>query len=379
MKKIPLSGELGEGKFALVDDDIYELYGHLKWNLSNTGYVQRIVRLGNGKRKNILLHRLVMNAPKGIQVDHINRDKLDNRRENLRLATSSQQQANQTAKGGYSKYKGVFKERSKRCPWFAAIRFEGKTYYLGSFATELEAAKAYNDAAKKLYGEFACLNDIPDEVPDLTSKLREKTSRFKGVHKNEYGRWVAQIHINGKTRHVGVYDTEIEAAKAYNEKAKEVFGEDAYLNPIPEDFVPPKKEKKIRGVFFNKKLNKWQASITHNYKRHYLGLFDSEIEAAAAYNQKALELFGENAVLNDVPEDVVPPKKERKKSSKYRGVLKRPSGKWEACIWYKGKSHHLGYFDSEIEAAKAYNAKALELHGDKAKLNIIPEEEESTE
>ena len=108
-------------------------------------------------------------VPRGFLVDHINGDKLDNRRENLRLATRGENEVNKrkrrTHKGRKptSKYKGVTKIKDRRKKrWRAIITFQKRIIHLGNFYTEKEAAEAYNEAAKKYYGDFAYLNKIED-------------------------------------------------------------------------------------------------------------------------------------------------------------------------------------------------------------------------
>ncbi len=100
-----------------------------------------------------------MNPPKGMVVDHINCDGLDNRRANLRLATRQQNKCNTrpSSTGATSKYKGVFwgKDRKK---WRSRVTFKGKMVDLGSFDSEIEAAKARDAVAKKYHGQFAWLN-----------------------------------------------------------------------------------------------------------------------------------------------------------------------------------------------------------------------------
>lgn len=113
--------------------------------------------------KQVLLHRHLMKAAEGQTVDHKNLDKGDCRKDNLRLASYSQNNVNKvkTSKETTSKYKGVYKYVGRPAPWWAHIKFNNKRKSLGYFRTELEAAKAYNKAAKELHGEFASLNDIP--------------------------------------------------------------------------------------------------------------------------------------------------------------------------------------------------------------------------
>lgn len=108
--------------------------------------------------KNIRMHRYLMNAPEDMHVDHINGDGLDNRRENLRIATPQQNQANSRKHiSGTSKFKGVSWSVPAR-KWRAYIVYERKQQHLGLFEDELSAAAAYDKRAKELFGGFAQLN-----------------------------------------------------------------------------------------------------------------------------------------------------------------------------------------------------------------------------
>jgi hypothetical protein len=107
-----------------------------------------------GKRAPILMHRYLMGEPPE-DIDHWSRDSLDNRRKNLRKATTSQNGANSKSRGGASRFKGVYNSRGY---WFAALRKNYKTINLGRFDTEKEAALAHDEAARRLHGEFARVN-----------------------------------------------------------------------------------------------------------------------------------------------------------------------------------------------------------------------------
>lgn len=115
------------------------------------------------------MHRLIMNKPRGRLVDHRNCNPFDNRRQNLRAATNSQNQQNKkkTLSKCTSKYKGVrlLKDTRRSKPWQANILAKKKMKFLGNYSTEIEAAKAYDRAAKKYYGDFARLN-----FPELTAE-----------------------------------------------------------------------------------------------------------------------------------------------------------------------------------------------------------------
>jgi hypothetical protein len=160
-KLIPLT----QDKFAIVDAEDYERFREYKW-YAKKGYSTYYA--GSGMRffkdgkyagvKQKLMHRLITNAPKGMMVDHINHNGLDNRKSNLRVCTREQNSHNlRPYRGGSSKYKGV--SRHKRDGVFEVnIRHKRKLIYLGRFKDEVEAAKAYDKKADELFGEFAFLN-----------------------------------------------------------------------------------------------------------------------------------------------------------------------------------------------------------------------------
>ena len=108
------------------------------------------------------MHQEILKVPKGMVVDHINNDGMDNRSANLRAATKAQNSRNRkkflkSDGSKQSKYKGVSWHK-KTHKWEASITFERKSIYLGIFKNEIDAAKAYDEAAKKYHGQFACLN-----------------------------------------------------------------------------------------------------------------------------------------------------------------------------------------------------------------------------
>lgn len=148
--------ELTRGKVAFVDDCDYPSLMENRWTTLQAR--NRFYAISAGRKGRELMHRRITGARSGQEVDHINGDGLDNRRSNLRLCTRAQNSWNSKSK--LSDMKGVHRTKGSK-PWVALIRVNGKRHYLGNFLTKIEGARAYNDAAKKYYGDFAYLNQIP--------------------------------------------------------------------------------------------------------------------------------------------------------------------------------------------------------------------------
>ncbi len=151
-KLIPLT----RGKFAIVDAADFELLNRYKWHALKGG--RTFYARSQEKGRAIRMHRLITNAPKGLFVDHINHNGMDNRRANLRFCTRAENNRNSLPRrGGTSRYKGVHwcKRRKK---FIATITFNRKKRVLGYFDSEIDAAKAYDKRARELFGEFVYLN-----------------------------------------------------------------------------------------------------------------------------------------------------------------------------------------------------------------------------
>lgn len=147
--------QLGDGKFTLVDEDMFESLSVTKWS-EFKGYA-RGFHLVDGKKKLVSLHRIILNAPPRVDADHANLNKLDNRRSNLRIATKAQNASNvKLKKIPKSGYRGV--GISTIGKFTAHIRENGKFIHLGTFPTAVHAAHIYDDAARKHFGSFARLN-----------------------------------------------------------------------------------------------------------------------------------------------------------------------------------------------------------------------------
>jgi AP2 domain/HNH endonuclease len=162
VKEIPLT----QGKFAKVDDADYEWLSQWKWHAKRgkrTWYSARTEGSGDQQRT-IRMHRLIMGGS-DLQVDHKNGDGLNNQRKNLRLATNGQNQCNSRKnRRGSSIYKGVSWDKYRK-RWRATIVYLKVQEHLGYFDSEIEAARAYDKAARELFREFARLN-FPDTQPE---------------------------------------------------------------------------------------------------------------------------------------------------------------------------------------------------------------------
>lgn len=268
MKKIKLT----QGKETIVDDDDYEMLmefapaklkrnrekGHAwfaqKQYRSKTGKFYATTNVWDaelGRQRTVFMHKVILNPAKGKFTDHVNGDGLDNRKENLRVCTSSQNLANSglacTNTLGYKGVRvryGFYGDRQ----YFADGMFDGKRYYLGQYGTKEGAAFAYDKKAKEVYGEFAQLNfpngpskevkKIIQENVYCHDKRKKNKTGFRGVSEERWTnknrppsiRYCARICYNQKKIRIGVYKTKEEAARAYDKRAKELKGAFAYQN-----------------------------------------------------------------------------------------------------------------------------------------------------
>jgi hypothetical protein len=147
--------KLSQGKRAKVDDEDYEELSKRKWSCNN-GYAKSYFSYKNGIQTYLWMHRVIMNAPKDKEVDHINCDKLDNRKENLRLCTRMENAKNRKVqKNNSSGCKGVYWSQKR---WHARLAVDRKKIRLGCFDSMIDAVKAYDEAVLKYHGEFARTN-----------------------------------------------------------------------------------------------------------------------------------------------------------------------------------------------------------------------------
>jgi hypothetical protein len=240
IRRIRLTG----GKYSVIHLEDFSLIRRFAWreNGKHTAIItsQRLY----GKTVTFSLHRFIFYGTEraiGPMLDHSNRNIYDNRRCNLRPATRSLNNVNSTKRknASISKYKGVSKQITKRQgrsiwsgKWVAHGCQGGRLIHLGVYETEKGAARAYDIDAKKRYGCFALLN-LPKAnftpVKCNTVRKSNNTSGYRGVSIDR-GSIVAYIGGPGKRCHLGTFRTLVAAAVAYDQAAKQMYGDSAITN-----------------------------------------------------------------------------------------------------------------------------------------------------
>jgi len=159
MKEIKLT----RNKITVVDDEDFEYLNQFKWYALkdySTFYAVRNIRLRKGKQIKIRMHRVILNTPKGMETDHIDRCGWNNQRANLRICTTQENAMNRNPhKNSSSKFKGVSWHKCAK-KWRAQLKYKGEVIYLGCFLSERVAALTYNNKAIEIFGEFAKLNEV---------------------------------------------------------------------------------------------------------------------------------------------------------------------------------------------------------------------------
>jgi hypothetical protein len=155
MKTLPLT----KGRVAMVDDEDFPAVAQFRWYVSTHGYAVRTVH-ANGRSTKVSLHRFLMKPQGGEHIDHINGDPLDCRRANMRIATRSQNLANARKRiTSTQPFKGItYDATRRRLRWYARVNKDGRRFRSKRFETAEEAARAHDDLARQLHGDFARLN-----------------------------------------------------------------------------------------------------------------------------------------------------------------------------------------------------------------------------
>ncbi|KAK9868199.1 hypothetical protein WJX84_001531 [Apatococcus fuscideae] len=309
---------------------------------------------------------------------------------------------------GTSAFKGVSLNRGSN-RWEARIRIRGRTgarnVYLGSFVDEVAAARAFDSAVLSLHGASHPMNFSPDEYTEADMlSIRPKIDKIIQQHAvTQAASDIYKPPDNAQDLSSGSGD-----------------GDDS----APWWPGPGKRSSKFKGVSWSESSMKWRAQYWNGSKVQYIGYFDTEEDAAVAYDREIVQQRGPSAQTNFPPArlgndekkgsmpqvskqpgaeardlDLVspgkaalersssaparPPRPPQKSNSQtnssiFRGVSwSDRSGKWRAQLWHDNKVHHLGFFESEQQAAQAHDHASLQLHGDQAQLNF-PQPDDST-
>jgi hypothetical protein len=324
MEEIPEKREIEHGEYIACPYEgkikSKETGRYIGSTYASTGYAY----VSKGMSR-IAVHRIIYQAFHNVtltpeqQINHINHQKDDNRITNLEVVTNQQNTQWQRVRVGT--YKGVFWNEEKQ-KWKADLKYKDKNNFLGYFDNEIDAAKAYNSYGAFLNRTEDCrylLNEIPEENYTVTP-----------------------LNIP--------------------EQNKQTIAENTSCPSYT-------------GVSFVKSRNNYAAGIKHKGKSYNLGSFKEAVEAAKIYNSQALYFNNhENGkfVLNTIPgfttieKHIIGEKalkKAENKKSVYVGVtFSNQSRKWKAILVYDKKQQCIGSFSTEIEAAKAYNARVIELN-----------------
>ncbi len=385
---------------AILDSEDFDRFSRFTWYADKTGHVYGVgPEKGSGKNQ---LSRLILNAPSGMVVDHINGNPLDNRKENLRLCSQSDNCRNRSlSKNNTSGFKGInFKKSSRR--WGARASTRGERIHLGYFECREDAAARYDMFVVENNGVYASPNNVLSER--LKIDLRYKPTKFSDPHLtkgivplgNKIYALVSpedypQVMEHSWTLHSGGY-AKAGGAKFSGYLHRFIMGsppnlEIDHVNKNKLDCRrenlrvctsqenkwntrPRNKTSKYKGVSWSKVVKKWRSVIKRGGKTTTLGFFNKEAEAATAYDHTAKEFGGEFAYLNFPNADSSGfSYNPRVRSSVYRGVSK-VMGKFLVRMRLDGHIKCVGSFFDEDLAALAYDNLARYAHGDKAKLNF---------
>ena len=390
--RLPLRNKDGNVvDYALVSQEDYPELNKFKWYMTTEGYA-RSDKIG-------LIHCYIMynvlNNEKDAKkvVDHINSNKLDNRRENLRMATHSENARNRSkSNSAHSKYTGVCFEDNRSKKWSVSIKISDDLSLLARFESELHAAWQYNLWVKEHKLECAKQNDIaePDDFKPF-EKRQKNLDLPKGIYfqKNKFA---VSLTINKKHRRFGSYFTVEEAVKA-RDKIKDDYKKSQENIKVP--ILRNEHGQVVIQIFDKKKVLKAETIVDEEmYEELSKFKFTYGRYVRIKVDRKPIPLHryimnysGENFVdhINGNPLDnrklnlrITTPqqngmnKQSRKNStSEYIGVsFNKKQQKWRGSIVVDGKGLHLGSFDTEREAALARDIATKKYYGEYGKLNF---------
>jgi hypothetical protein len=386
--------------YTIVDEEDFEKASKSSW-YESLKYVR-----GNGGINNtsIQLHQLILqNTPDGMVIDHINGNKMDNRSFNLRFASIPQNGQNRESLiGSSSKYLGV-SWCKKSTKWISQSHYETKNIKLGAYENEIDAAIRYDTFVLLYYGEKAKTNNLVkfEDVKDLDIKIfLNKKERdlpkfitntlnsfrvlmiYKGIR---YDKTVPSLDL-AKEKLIEFQNliTKIKFDELELHNKREIIRNDNNIAIIP---VNNKDGDIIDNLLVSD--HRWHHLMLFNWCKsgdYFITRIDNKMIKIHRYimdvdnpnikvdhiNHDSRNNTDENLRLSTTLFNNHNKKKKENTSSKYIGVSFKKNEKiWTAAICFENKKYYLGRFKNELDAAKVYNVKAIELYGDFANLNIF--------
>ena len=383
--KIRLYGEYCNGEeYALVSPEDYDIVSKYKWWKGQYGYAR-----GEVDGKMVSMHRFIMKPPKDKVIDHISRNRLDNRRKKLKICTSQENSHNKSiSKNKSSKYRGVFyNKRDKK--YRTAFTYNKIYIYIGDFKNELDAAEAFD-----MYIVHKKIKEIQLNFPNKKKEYLKKDFKFnKYKFNNKYigvyfikqrNKYLSKIRLDKKTIRICYIDNELECAKAYDKYIVENNILYKKLN-FPEDYLDYNKDPEIKTMCEKVDENTVRLIINSNKdafviidredydKIKYFAWYISDGYIKAHINKKKVRLHrflmnatDPNIYVDHMDGDPFDNRKEKLRfsnaqknsqnkkkckdaSSKYFGVFyNKKLNKWKPFI--KGKN--MKYVNTEIKAAR---------------------------
>ena len=345
---------LTHGNFTKVSAHRFEYLNQWRWHLTRLkagcGYAARSEPMPDGRQKTILMHRVIMDAPKGTRVDHANRIPLDNSDENLRFATAAQNAANRKKrKDSKQPYKGVSLWRYGR--WRAEIQVNGVRLFLGQFATAEEARDARETAACQLHVGFACDGNANVEAAlfiDNTAIFKRSPGRKKGPRPI---RPEIQQPEDPSIRYIALTKGQVAIISAHRYEEISRFYWYAMWNSKRGKYCAARcdyTDGKKTTIYLHKAIYGGPPEVIVDHEnRNPLDCRDENLRAATVRQNNA-----NNGLRRD-------------NASGYKGVSFKSSNlKWQAQTHINGKTKHLGYFDTPEEAHAVYAKVFVETFGE---------------
>ena len=375
--------------YSIVSPEDFDILNKYKWCIGE-GYVMGTINNKSWRIHRYIILEILNNKEDNIKIDHVNSNKLDNRRENLRIVTHSDNVRNSNkSKNKKSKYIGVSKN-GKKWGTYLTINQNNKLY--ASYDIEEHAAYQYNLWIDRYKIIHAKKNNI-DKPNDFIEYVKtEKSENLPiGVTKS----W-NKYRVMFKHKDIARFDTIEEASNKYQQLVKE-FNENRLKELLNIPILKNKKDECIIELFNQKKKKIGETIVDEDiyYKLKEYKWFKSKNYVCALIDNKIINLnryvmdyTGQNIVdhINNNPLDnrkcnlrIVTPqqnnmnrKSTKDSSSKYIGVtFDKRNNKWKAFIKINGKSVHLGTYDNELDAGKERDIATREHYGEYGNLNLM--------